>query len=131
MKVCGIITGAHWCFFAMNGLGEDKFVTKLIRLLNAATGRDYTLEEVKLIGERIWLLKRFLGNMMGVTAADDRLPQKILTPVNEGGAAGLVPDIEMMMKEYYEARGFDERGFPNEERLIATGLAGIAERLNS
>jgi aldehyde:ferredoxin oxidoreductase len=119
-----------WCFFGMNSLGEHEFVTNLIRLLNAATGRDYTLEEIKLIGERIWLLKRSLGNMMGITADDDRLPEKNLTPVKEGGAAGLVPDIELMMKEYYEARGLDGRGFPKKESLIAVGLADIAEKLS-
>jgi aldehyde:ferredoxin oxidoreductase len=119
-----------WCFFAMNAFGTEKFETKVIRLLNAATGRDYTLEEMKQIGERIWLLKRSLNNMMGVTVDDDRLPRKNLTPVNEGDAAGLVPDIEMMMKEYYDARGLDLQGFPSKESLIAAGLTDIAERMN-
>jgi aldehyde:ferredoxin oxidoreductase len=68
--------------------------------------------------------------MMGMTIDDDRLPKKNLIPVNEGGAAGLVPDIEMMMKEYYEARGLDGRGFPKKDGLVAVGLADIAERLN-
>lgn len=119
-----------WCYFAMNGLGEDEFVTKLIRLINAATGRDYTLDEIKVIGQRIWLLKRSLNNLMGVTVDDDRLPRKNLTPVNEGGAADLVPDIEMMMKEYYDARGLDMRGYPSKDSLVSVGLADIAEKLN-
>jgi aldehyde:ferredoxin oxidoreductase len=119
-----------WCYFAMNAFGAENFEAKMIRLLNAATGRDYTLGEMKRIGERIWLLKRALNNMMGVTVEDDRLPRKNLTPVNEGDAAGLVPDIEMMMKEYYDARGLDLRGFPSKGSLIAAGLADIADKLN-
>jgi len=118
-----------WCYFAMNAFGTDEFEAKVIRVLNAATGRDYTIEDMKQIGKRIWLLKRSLNNLMGVTIEDDRLPRKNLTPVNEGDAAGLVPDIEMMMKEYYDARGLDLRGFPKKEDLVAVGLADIAERL--
>jgi aldehyde:ferredoxin oxidoreductase len=118
-----------WCFFSMNAFGAEEFEAKVIRLLNAATGRTYTIDEMKQIGERIWLLKRALNNLMGVTVDDDRLPRKNLIAVNEGGAAGKVPDIEMMMKEYYDARGLDLRGFPKKENLVAAGLADMADKL--
>ncbi len=113
------------CFFGAAPLSLDDTVN----MLNSTAGRDYTVEELLKIGERLWLLKRAISNMMGVTVDDDKLPKKILTPTNEGGAAGSVPDIEMMMKEYYEIRGFDMRGVPKKEKLAEVGLADIAEKL--
>ncbi len=101
----------------------------LADMLNATTGRSYTVKDLLTIGERLWLLKRSICNMMGVTFEDDKLPKKILTPTKEGGAAGSVPDIEMMMKEYYEMRGLDMKGVPKKETLVAVGLADIAEKL--
>lgn len=66
---------------------------------------------------------------MGVTAVDDRLPKKILTPVNEGATAGSVPDIELMLKEYYELRKLKANGYPSREKLEDVGLSDLARRL--
>jgi len=98
-------------------------------MLNSSAGRDYTDQELLKIGERLWLLKRAINNMMGVTVDDDRLPKKILTPTEEGGQAGSVPDIEMMMKEYYDIRGLDMKGVVKKEKLEAAGLADVAAKL--
>jgi DNA-binding IclR family transcriptional regulator len=35
------------------------------------------------------------------TAADDRMPKRITTPHTEGAAAGSVPNVELMLKDYY------------------------------
>jgi aldehyde:ferredoxin oxidoreductase len=113
------------CNFGMSALD----FADLAQMLNAATGRSYTVEDLLKIGERLWLLKRSICTMMGTSIEDDRLPKKILTPVSEGGAAGSVPDIEMMMKEYYEIRGLDMNGVPRKETLAAAGLADIADKL--
>lgn len=104
-------------------------VNDLVEFLTATTGFDYTLDEMMKCGERVWLLKRGLNNLMGVTAADDRLPKKILTPVNEGAAAGSVPDIELMLKEYYELRKLNASGYPSREKLESVGLSDLAQRL--
>jgi len=98
-------------------------------MLNSAAGRDYTDQELLKIGERLWLLKRSLNNMMGVTVEDDKLPKKILTATKEGGQAGSVPDIEAMMKEYYDLRGLDMNGVPKKDRLENVGLADVAAKL--
>jgi aldehyde:ferredoxin oxidoreductase len=113
------------CLFGSAPLDLEDFTN----MLNTSAGRDYTNEELLKIGERLWLLKRSINNMMGVTIEDDRLPKKILTATKEGGAAGSVPDIEMMMKEYYDIRGLDMSGVPKKERLAEVGLADIAEKL--
>ncbi|MBI3362101.1 MAG: hypothetical protein HY023_13440, partial [Chloroflexi bacterium] len=44
-------------------------------LLNAATGYDYSLDELMRLGERAWNLKRAINNRLGLTRANDRLPR--------------------------------------------------------
>ena len=87
------------------------------------TGYDFDLREFMETGRRSWVLKRALNNAMGVTAADDRLPKRILTALTEGGAAGSVPDEKRMKSEYYRIRGLDENGFPTDEILNELGLS--------
>lgn len=99
-------------------------------LLNAVTGRQETLDSLLQIGERVWNLKRAFNNRLGLTRADDRLPQLLLQPLSEGGTQGHVPDLELMLTEYYEARGWDsETGKPSREKLEELGLGWVAEEL--
>ena len=102
----------------------------LAEMVRVTTGFDFSLKELLSCGERTWLLKRGLGNMMGVTWEDDRLPKRILTPLGEGAAAGSVPDVEKLLREYYEIRGLDKEGKPKKEVLIKAGLASLAKRLH-
>jgi aldehyde:ferredoxin oxidoreductase len=82
------------------------------------------------VGERAWQLKRALNHRLGATRADDRLPKRLLEPLGEGGAAGFVPDLEVMLREYYEVRGWDpETGRPKPETLRRLGLAFAADDL--
>lgn len=97
--------------------------------LNAVTGWGLDLAAYLRCGARIWLLKRALINRMGIGAADDRLPAKVLCAAKEGGAAGSVPDAERLRREYYALRGLDERGWPTRAALAAVGLADVADVL--
>jgi len=102
----------------------------LAEMVRVATGFDFTLKDLLACGERTWLLKRGLGNMMGVSAKDDRLSKRILTPLKEGSAAGSVPDVEKLLREYYELRGLDGDGKPKKEILVKVGLEDLAKRLH-
>lgn len=101
----------------------------LVEALEAVTGDAWSLERVLETGERIWLLKRALGYLCGARAADDRLPPRLLEPLAEGGAAGSVPDMELLLKEFYQLRGLEPDGRPAAERLRALGLADVADAL--
>jgi aldehyde:ferredoxin oxidoreductase len=103
----------------------------LAEMVSVTTGFDFTLKDLLACGERTWLLKRGLGNRMGVSARNDRLPRRILTPLKEGSAAGSVPDVEKLLREYYEVRGLDKNGIPRREVLIKTGLGDLAEKLHA
>jgi len=113
------------CQFNMYALS----VPDLLNMMIFSTGFDYTIEEFLECGDRIWTIKRGLNNLMGVTAADDRLPKRMLTPFTEGGAAGSVPEMERMLKEYYPLRGLDAEGRPLKEKLEGLGLQDLASKL--
>jgi aldehyde:ferredoxin oxidoreductase len=121
----------------MNALCQCHFVNyvtapkDLLDAMNAITGWPFTIEDLMASGERIWLLKRGLNNLMGISDADDVLPKRILTPLPNGGAAGSVPDIIDMKKEYKEVRGLNEKGFPTKQKLEEMGLDNLVHKLYS
>ncbi len=88
------------------------------------TGLDMTTEEMQMAGERITNIERMFGVREGITRTDDRLPKRFTeTPLKEGASAGTVLDLELMLDEYYESRGWDlETGRPTRETLERLGL---------
>jgi len=95
----------------------------VVQLLSAATGHDWTLEEMMLAGERAWNLKRAYNCRLGLTRATEKLPRLLLEPLPDGGQAGHVPDMDLMLQEYYEARGWDPAtGKPTPAKLASLGL---------
>jgi aldehyde:ferredoxin oxidoreductase len=114
-----------------NPLGLCKFIGKvglspetLAQLLNTATGWDLTGEDMMLAGERIFAQKRVINNRLGITRADDTLPERLLTQARPSGQAkGVLPDLELMLEEYYEIRGWSAEGRPQPERMQQLGLA--------
>ncbi|GAB4323322.1 MAG: aldehyde ferredoxin oxidoreductase family protein [Promethearchaeota archaeon] len=107
------------CKFAEYSLGFDHHA----RLLSAATGLDYSVDDLYLTGERVWNLERCFNLREGFGRADDSLPPRFLeTPLAEGASAGRVVDLEALLDEYYEARGWDERGVPRRDTLAKLGL---------
>jgi aldehyde:ferredoxin oxidoreductase len=114
-----------------NPLGLCKFIGKvglspetLAQLVNAAAGWDLTGEEMMRTGERIFALKRVVNNRLGITRADDTLPERLLTQARPSGQAeGQLPDLAVMLKEYYRVRGWLADGRPSPVRLRELGLA--------
>jgi aldehyde:ferredoxin oxidoreductase len=83
------------------------------RLVNAATGWQITPQELIFSGERIFNLKRLINLGFGLLPKDDKLPSLLLKPLPDGGAKGNIPDIKMMLDEYYKLRGWDKiTGWP-------------------
>jgi aldehyde:ferredoxin oxidoreductase len=103
--------------------------TQAVDMVNHVTGFDYTVQEVIELGRRIWYLKRGLSNLFGARAEDDRLPRRLMTPMEDGPTAGSVPDMDMMLREYYQLRGFNEDGVPRKDVLEEMGLLELAELL--
>ncbi|MBA3588654.1 MAG: aldehyde ferredoxin oxidoreductase family protein [Methylibium sp.] len=89
----------------------------------AACGEEFTLENLNMIGERIWNMERDFNNRAGFTDKDDTLPKRLLTePARNGPAEGLVSKLPEMLPKYYEARGWDPTGQLKAETRERLGL---------
>jgi len=104
--------------------------THAINMVNYVTGFDYELPEILKIGRRLWYMKRGLTNLFGAGTEDDRLPKRLMTPMDMGPTEGSVPDMEMMLREFYEMRGMNENGVPRREVLEEFEMSELAELLH-
>jgi len=106
-----------------NALGLCKFLlfgrigpTKVTEWLNHVTGWNLTPAELLTIGKRLHNLKRRYNVRLGINRKDDILPPRLLHLArNDGMAAGVLPELDKMLEEYYHLRGWDENGIPTEE----------------
>lgn len=99
--------------------------------LTYATGLEFTADELKTIGERIYNLMRAYDAIHGITRADDRLPRRFTEePSPSAGARGQIAHAEEMLDEYYALRGWDKKlGWPTTATLDRLGLPDVAARL--
>jgi aldehyde:ferredoxin oxidoreductase len=105
-------------------------VTQICQMLSALTGWDYTPEDLHAAGDRSITIKRAISNKLGLTKEGDRLPEICLKAFSEGNVAGQIPDMDLMLKEYYDYRGWDwETGQPTKEKLMELGLDQVAVNL--
>ena len=92
--------------------------------LKIHNGLDLTGAQLQEIGERIVNLNRLFNARFGVTRKDDCLPDRLTkekAPL--GPSAGEVVELDMMLTEYYDVRGWDqETGLPLKETLKRLGL---------
>jgi len=97
-----------------------------VRMVNAATGWGTDLAELERIGERICNLERAFNHREGISRKDDTLPWRVQhEPIPEGPSKGMCcppGELDRMLDEYYELRGWTRDGIPTTERLRALGL---------
>lgn len=104
--------------------------TLICRIINGITGWDYTPETLLATGERSMAIKRGINNKLGLTRADDKLPKICLEVLKEGSSADRLPDMELLLREYYAFRQWDwETGKPAREKLLELGLDEAAADL--
>ena len=124
-----VIDAAGICiFFAVRNLaGKELDVppTGILEYLNAATGADYSLEQLIQAGERIITAERQFLVRAGMSRKDDTLPKRLTQePMPSGPAEGMVCHLEKMLDEYYREQDWTEEGIPTEKRLASLGLNG-------
>jgi aldehyde:ferredoxin oxidoreductase len=90
--------------------------TQMATFFELVTGKRTSVDDFMRIGERSFTLKRTLNHNWGASSTDDSLPKRLLEP-QDGGAQGHVPDLGLMLKEYYEIRGWMPDGEPSQEKL--------------
>jgi len=117
---CETIESMVICKFSLYGNLRSPHMLKLISL---STGWDVDLDEFLKIGERSLNLKRMINVKLGVSRRDDTLPKRILSlQLMDGGTQGHTPDLETMLSEYYQLRGWSQDGIPNTEKLEELSL---------
>ena len=112
-----------------------KELPDMAKLYNLVTGIDMTPEELKQSGERINTIGRLINVREGLTRKDDTLPWKVMNmPIpDEGPVKGAFvsqEELDLLLDDYYEARGWTAGGIPKTEKLKELGmddLAGIVE----
>jgi len=92
------------------------------------TGMHLTLDDMLEAGERIYNIKRMFNVSCGITREDDTLPYRIMhEKLGEGGTLGHIisrDELNEMLDEYYESRGWTENGIPTPETLKRLGIPG-------
>jgi aldehyde:ferredoxin oxidoreductase len=112
------------CKFTNMAVSEEFYA----RMLTAVTGIHYTAEGLTLTGERIWNLERLYNLREGFTRADDTLPQRLLLePVKDGPSQGFTVNLQPMLEEYYQFRGWTVDGVPTTETIEKLGLTTLLE----
>ncbi len=109
------------CIFSSFALSEVEYAN----MLSAATGVDYSTEEFRKCGERIWNLERLFNIKAGFSRKDDTLPERffeggIESPYLNTGISRA--EFEKALDAYYQLRGWDENGVPTSEKLGELGL---------
>ncbi len=103
----------------------------LARLYTVVTGIEVSVSEMKRTAERIVNIRRAYLIKHGVTRASDSLPERFTKePAPAGGCKGQIVELDQMLDEYYEARGWNvETGLIPRGKLIELGLEDVADDL--
>jgi aldehyde:ferredoxin oxidoreductase len=112
-----------------------KELPDMAKLYSLVTGIEMTPEELKKSGERINTIARLINIREGLGRKDDTLPWKVMNmPIpDEGPVKGAFvsqEELDLLLDDYYESRGWTLEGVPTAEKLKEIGmdeLLSIAE----
>lgn len=102
--------------------------THLAEAMSGVTGRDYAPSDILAVGERAQQLARLFNLRQGLTAADDRLPKRVMTAFRDGPLANVGITAEILhaaRQEWYALMGWSPEGVPTRERLVSLGIADV------
>jgi aldehyde:ferredoxin oxidoreductase len=101
-------------------------VQEIVQFYTFVTGVSTSPQELMLMGERIFNLKRLINLKLGATPKDDTLPPLLLRPLATGGTQGKVPDLDKQLSDYYSYRDWDTKtGYPSKEKLVELELSDL------
>jgi aldehyde:ferredoxin oxidoreductase len=107
-----------------------KELADMAKLYNLVTGIEMTPEELKMAGERINTVGRLINIREGLGRKDDTLPWKVMNePIpDEGpvkGAFVTQEELDLLLDDYYESRGWTLEGVPKTEKLKEIGMGEL------
>lgn len=111
------------CFFVFAPRGITP-ITKLVEIVRAVTGWDFSAWELMKAGERASALSRIFNKRQGVESSADTLPDRMfetITGVTSHPGIGR-EDLNRAKQLYYAMRGWDGNGVPTKAKLVELDL---------
>jgi len=123
-------------FGIFDAIGGCKFMGMVLTpedwssLISKLMGYEYSADDFRKTGERIYNLERMYLIREGFSRKDDTLPHRLLEePMPEGPAKGHTVNLAPMLDAYYESRGWDQDGKPTKEKLTELGLDWVINKI--
>jgi len=106
------------CKFSAFAMGTEEYAQQY----SAMVGVPFTSDDVLKTGERIYNLERYYNNLAGFGEGSDTLPKRFTEePSTLFGSKGHVCELDLMLDEYYKARGW-KKGVVPEAKLKELGI---------
>ena len=102
--------------------------------LTSVTGKDWTLEELIEVGERIANVRQAFNLREEINLVEESFPSLLLgnPPLEKGPLKGVTINLRLMMDEYFKEMDWDrESGKPSKKKLKELGLEHVANDLYS
>jgi aldehyde:ferredoxin oxidoreductase len=125
-----VSSAAGMCMFAWCNLKPEALTDSL----KYTTGKDYTLEDVQQMGDRIAALRTAFNIREGVRNIELDMPGRAIgsPPLDRGPLEGVTVDIDSQVRDYLVAMGWDaETGVPTQDTLHDLGLDFVATQLHA
>jgi aldehyde:ferredoxin oxidoreductase len=109
-----------------------KGLVEMAKLYNLVTGIDMNAEELNQSGERINTIARLINIREGLGRKDDTLPWKVMNlPIpDEGPVKGAVvtqKELDLLLDDYYDSRGWTLEGIPTLVKLKELGMDDLSD----
>lgn len=107
-----------------------KELPDMAKLYSLVTGFEVTADDLKKAGERIQNAARLFNIREGLGRKDDTLPYKVMhDPIpDEGPSKGAFvtqAELDLLLDDYYESRGWTKEGVPTAEKLKELGMEDL------
>ncbi len=108
-----------------------KELADMAKLYTLVTGYEMMPEELSLAGQRINTLARLINIREGLSRKDDTLPWKVMNqPIpDDGPAKGAVvtqDELDLLLDDYYQSRGWTADGIPTKSQLDKLGMEDLS-----
>ncbi len=118
---CAATDCSTLCGFILDMAVPGDACQHIADISTAVTGLNFTSDDIQKIGERVNNLGRLFNIREGFTRKDDTFPYRLMhEPIKGGASRGQIisqSDLDLMLDEYYEARGWDKNGVPLPAKL--------------
>ncbi|NLC51656.1 MAG: aldehyde ferredoxin oxidoreductase family protein [Firmicutes bacterium] len=125
-----------WAFYRAANMQylQEKGLNLAGEFYSAVTGRETSGDDLMLAAERVYNIEKAFNVRVGMRRKDDTIPERFFNEPNRGGPNdGAIVErdkFNIILDEYYEARGWDPRtSLQKEATLERLGLSHIKDVL--